>query len=92
MGDDPKVSETCSRYRSREVRSYLNSNFYPVYPSTSRACEINIENDIFRDQEENKLKIANNDWLCKYCQKHFKSEFYLDRHMGLKHVNKLNVS
>ena len=41
--------------------------------------------DMFYRQELNKVKISNDKWLCKYCNKTFYSEFYLDLHFVNRH-------
>lgn len=45
--------------------------------------------DIFYRQELNKVKLSNDKWLCKYCNKTFYSEFYLDLHFVNRHNNTL---
>jgi hypothetical protein len=45
--------------------------------------------DLFYRQELNKVKISNDKWLCKYCNKTFLSEFYLDMHFVNRHNDTL---
>jgi len=45
--------------------------------------------DIFYRQELNKMKISNDKWLCKYCNKTFYSEYYLDMHFVNRHNDTL---
>jgi hypothetical protein len=45
--------------------------------------------DIYYRQELNKMKISNDKWLCKYCNKTFYSEFYLDMHFVNRHNDTL---
>ena len=52
-------------------------------------CVFSPMRDIFYRQELNKIKISNDRWLCKYCNKTFYSEFYLDLHFVNRHNNTL---
>lgn len=57
----------------------------------SRKCRLHPENDIFRDQEENKIHVDINEWRCGYCRKIFRGEKFLDQHFDNRHYNLLNV-
>lgn len=85
--------ETCSRDIARKVRSYLQKEVYPKldFPALELpdACQLNPKFDTYLDQEQHKAEVSRNDWQCLYCRKHFKNQFYLDRHMSLKHRDKL---
>ena len=91
-------SSKCSRERSREVRQYLSQYVYPLMNDKDpknfpTQCHLNPQFDMYYDQEIHKNKVTSNIWKCEYCKKQFKSEHYLDKHMSLKHVDKLlNVS
>lgn len=56
-----------------------------------RKCRLHPENDIFRDQEENKIHVDMNEWRCGYCRKIFRGEKFLDQHFDNRHYNLLNV-
>lgn len=87
------IQASCSRSQSREIRSYFNKTFFheidPNYMSV--ICDINPINDLYLDQENHKQQISRNDWKCLYCNKRFKSEHYIDKHMSIKHIDKLYV-
>lgn len=57
----------------------------------SQHCRLHPDNDIFRDQEQNKIHVDINEWRCGYCRKSFRSEKYLDQHLGNRHSNLLNT-
>ena len=90
----PDVSQTCDRSKSRILRKYLNSTAYEKFPSllTLQSCPIHPENDIFGSQETSKLQVGRMEWKCLLCQKHFKSEYYMDKHLHLKHSDKLLIA
>jgi hypothetical protein len=85
--------ESCSREIARKVRSYLQKDVFSKldFPATELpdSCQLNPKHDAYLDQEQHKSEVNRNDWTCLYCRKHFKSQFYLDRHMSLKHTDKL---
>lgn len=84
----------CSREASRRVRSYLSSSVYPKLSSGAESlpmtCQIHPSLDLYRTQEQNKQEVARGDWKCLYCGKHFRSEFYIDRHMHNMHSDRLD--
>ena len=95
MSEELKSIQTsCSRSQSREVRSFLNTTFFhqidPNYMSV--ICDLNPINDLYLDQENNKQLLSRNEWKCLYCNKRFKSEHYIDKHMSNQHINRLYVS
>jgi len=53
------------------------------------SCQLNPKFDLYAEQESNKREEYRGDWKCVFCRKHFKSEFYLDRHMHNMHQDKL---
>ncbi len=65
----------------------------PIYEKNHIAipleCVFSPIRDIFYRQELNKVKISNDKWLCKYCNKTFYSEYYLDMHFGNRHNDTL---
>jgi len=83
----------CSRDNSRRVRTFLNKNVYPKLPFSAldlpSTCQLHPSLDAFREQELNKKEVTRGDWKCLYCTKHFRSEFYLDKHMHNRHGDKL---
>lgn len=57
----------------------------------SGSCRLHPDNDLFRDQEQHKIKADVNEWQCGYCKKSFLSEEFLDRHFDSRHYNVLNI-
>ena len=45
--------------------------------------------DLYYRQELNKMRISTDKWLCKYCNKTFLSEYYLDLHLVNRHNSTL---
>ncbi len=52
-------------------------------------CVFSPVRDLFYRQELHKDKLSNDKWLCKYCNKTFLSEFYLDLHFVNRHNDTL---
>ncbi|KAG5537859.1 hypothetical protein RHGRI_025081 [Rhododendron griersonianum] len=86
----------CSRERSRAAWEIIEEYLMPFVKQEnyqiSRKCRLHPENDIFRDQEENKIHVDINEWRCGYCRKIFRGEKFLDQHFDNRHYNLLNVS
>lgn len=57
----------------------------------SRRCRLHPDNDLYRDQEQHKIRLDINEWQCGYCKKSFYEEKYLDKHFDNRHYNLLNV-
>ncbi|XP_064640948.1 uncharacterized protein LOC135495880 [Lineus longissimus] len=83
----------CPRERSKLVRNMLKKHVLPIYsefetnmPST---CPVSKERDVFGEQEVKKIEETPSKWQCDYCGKQFFSEYFLDKHMDLKHADKL---
>lgn len=87
----------CSREISRKVRDFLDRDVFTLLPATMKpqdlpsTCQLNPKFDLYYSQEKAKTEIHRADWQCGFCGKHFKSEFYMDRHMHNKHADKLSV-
>ncbi|XP_017216070.1 uncharacterized protein LOC108193766 isoform X3 [Daucus carota subsp. sativus] len=85
----------CSRKRSRAAWKITEEYLMPFVErekyQLSQHCRLHPDNDIFRDQEQNKIHVDINEWRCGYCRKSFRSEKYLDQHLGNRHSNLLNT-
>lgn len=57
----------------------------------SPKCSLHPDNDLYRDQEQHKFHVDEDDWRCGYCKKKFYEEKYLDKHFENRHYNLLNV-
>lgn len=66
---------------------YVEKERYQL-PST---CRVHRDNDIYREQEEHKLRSDINEWRCGFCKKAFYEEKYLDKHFDSRHYNLLNA-
>ena len=95
----------CSRSQSRLVRSYLEKEIWPllqtgsgkdkrdVASSLPADCPLNPALDLYHDQEKKKTKLKGNSkghWKCEICGKVFRNEGYLDKHMDLKHHDRIS--
>ncbi|XP_022882612.1 uncharacterized protein LOC111399490 isoform X2 [Olea europaea var. sylvestris] len=95
--DQSQVPEVhCSRERSRAAWKVIEEYLMPFLErekyQLSSKCRLHPSNDIFRDQEENKIHVDINEWRCGYCKKIFRAEKYLDQHFDNRHLNLLNIS
>ncbi|XP_057548555.1 uncharacterized protein LOC130826940 [Amaranthus tricolor] len=86
----------CSRERSRAAWEIIETYFMPFVEreryKISGSCRLHPDNDLFRDQEQHKIKADVNEWQCGYCKKSFLSEEFLDRHFDSRHYNVLNIT
>ena len=86
-------NEGCSRFSSRLVRNFLDKEVYSRLPFPAkdlpRSCQLNPSYDRFLQQEKNKTELNRGDYSCNICGKHFKSEYYLDKHMHNMHTDVL---
>lgn len=85
----------CSRERSRAAWKIIEKYLMPFvekekYQISSR-CRLHPENDLFRDQERNKIHVDISEWRCGYCRKSFSMEKFLDKHFDNRHYNLLNA-
>lgn len=60
--------------------------------SLPESCQLHPSVDLYAEQEAHKKEVTRGDWRCLLCGKHFRSEFYIDRHMHNKHTEKLSGS
>jgi hypothetical protein len=94
--DHDDVGQHCSREDSRVLNKYFSNHIYTelkVDPEElPQNCPFHPAYNIFRSQEAKKTKVSRSEWKCGFCGKRFKSEFYLDRHMTNKHVDKLDTT
>ncbi|KAF3444513.1 hypothetical protein FNV43_RR14205 [Rhamnella rubrinervis] len=86
----------CSRERSRAAWKIIEEYLMPFVDKEryqlSRRCRLHPDNDLYRDQEQHKIRVDINEWKCEYCKKSFYEETYLDKHFDNRHYNLLNVS
>ena len=93
---EPSVSTniSCSRVHSKAIRKYLYRNIYSRLTKSPnelpQSCQLNPLLDMFNDQESHKhQETGRREWKCTYCNKVFKNEMYLDRHLDNKHSDKI---
>jgi len=83
------VKDFCPRDNSRRVRSFFLSDVFPVLNTKAAdlpsSCPLHPEYDKYRVHEDHKYLDHNNEWKCKYCNKRFVSEKYIDRHLDNVH-------
>lgn len=98
----------CSRSQSRLVRDYLEKEIWPLLQTgrdkgkkevselLPADCPLNPALDLYEYQEKQKTKLKGSSskghWKCEICGKVFRNEMYLDKHMDLKHHDKLNLN
>lgn len=79
----------CDRTRSKEARYALNRLLWRplklLRTPLSADCIVASHNDILRAQESRKLYAQDGLWQCLLCQKVFRSEHFLDKHLARKH-------
>ena len=83
------ANEECNREISRATRhaleQYVISQTEAVHYEIPETCPWRPELDMYRDHEAHKKRVNSRHFKCKYCGKNFKSEGYLDSHLGRKH-------
>ncbi|XP_024186027.1 uncharacterized protein LOC112190782 isoform X1 [Rosa chinensis] len=92
--DMPEVH--CSRERSKAAWKVIEEYLMPYVEKERyqipRTCRLHPDNDLYRDQEQHKIRIDIYEWQCGYCKKRFYEEKFLDKHFDNRHHNLLNVS
>ncbi|XP_030484879.2 uncharacterized protein LOC115701269 [Cannabis sativa] len=90
------VEVHCSRERSRAASKIIEEYLIPFIEKHQyqipKSCRLHPDNDLFRDQEQHKIRIDVDEWKCGYCRKSFYEERYIDKHFEQRHNNLLNVS
>ncbi|KAK6924726.1 hypothetical protein RJ641_009052, partial [Dillenia turbinata] len=85
----------CSRERSRAAWKAIDEYLMPFGEQEgfqiSSKCKLHPDNDLFRDQEQHKIHVDDNEWRCGYCKKSFSAEKYLDQHFDTRHYDLLNI-
>uniref|UniRef100_A0A7N2KYH0 C2H2-type domain-containing protein n=1 Tax=Quercus lobata TaxID=97700 RepID=A0A7N2KYH0_QUELO len=85
----------CSRERSRAAQKIIEEYLMPFVEKEqyqmSRRCRLHSDNDLYRDQEQHKIRVDVNEWKCGYCRKRFYEEKHLDQHFDNRHYDLLNV-
>lgn len=79
----------CDRTRSKEARFALERLLWKPLLSQNiellSDCPLSRENDILRAQESHKHHMHDDLWQCSLCNKVFRSEHFLDKHLARKH-------
>lgn len=89
-------SSQCSRSKSRIVRKLMDEHLWSrLYDSSiamklPESCPLNPNKELFYKQEKNKLCKHTGECSCQLCGKSFKNEFYMDKHLTLKHHDVVN--
>ncbi|CAN0001815.1 unnamed protein product [Scytosiphon promiscuus] len=90
---------SCSREDSRQARKIAVKKIYPLLGADPSSiippeCPLHPELDMYKHQELNKALVSgrSDTFQCGYCQKQFKTEFYMDRHMDNKHADRLHLA
>ena len=87
------ASPACSRERSRHARAVLDDFFHPLVednaydlPST---CPFDRSKDMYLEHERHKEVVRRTQFRSLYSDKVFKSEYYVDKHMDNRHMDKI---
>jgi hypothetical protein len=79
------------------VRSVFDHELSPYLGQTDTAlslpsdCPWHPTRDPYFDQEKHKQAMSHREWVCEYCGKKFRTEFYIDQHMDRRHQDMINV-
>ena len=92
-----RFDDGCRRDLSRSVRKFIEkeiySNIMNIKPNDlPQTCQFHPLNDIYYYQEKLKSELNYREYKCNSCNKIFRSEYYLDKHIHSKHPETLNVS
>ncbi|GAB2289418.1 hypothetical protein Dimus_023727 [Dionaea muscipula] len=86
----------CSRDRSRAAWKVIEEYLMPFVEreryEIPRSCRLHPDNYLYRDHEQNKIRLDFSEWRCGYCKKSFVSEKFLDQHLDNRHYDLLNFS
>lgn len=88
-------STACSRERSRNARAVLDEFFYPVTDGAGYTldsnCPVSRLRDMYYEHERHKepVRYSKHYWKSLYSDKVFKSEYYVDKHMERRHMDKI---
>lgn len=90
------AANACPRDNSRRVRSFFMSDVFPVLNTKATdlpaSCPLHPDFDKYRVHEDHKHLDNNGEWKCKYCNKRFVTEKYLDRHLDNVHSHLIPVN
>ena len=82
----------CDRAQAREARgilqNYLIAKLTEIGP-LSGSCPFHPSRDYLSSHEEYKRKVHPRQWRCALCQKSFRSERFLDKHLDRRHSDTL---
>lgn len=85
----PASAHACDRARSRVARKILDAELYSKVDEKGyhlpQSCPFAKEMDMYLDNELHKKEARFGNWRCLYCNKVFKSESYLERHIESRH-------
>lgn len=86
----------CDRAAAREARRVVKSVVEPFAESLgaklSPSCPLAPEQDHLLPHEQQKHAITSQQWRCNKCGKLFRTEHYLDKHLGRKHTDLLSTT
>lgn len=84
----------CSRERSRHARGVLEEFFFPVVVEKNKFalppnCPFDRTKDMYLEHERHKAMVRRTQWKSLYSDKVFRSEYYVDKHMDNRHMDKI---
>lgn len=89
----PHLHPACSRERSRHARAVLDEFFHAVVDKNAFAlppkCPFDRSKDMYLEHERHKEVVRRTQWKSLYSDKVFRSEYYVDKHLDNRHMDKI---
>ncbi|KAJ8901715.1 hypothetical protein NDN08_003921 [Rhodosorus marinus] len=83
-------SAECDRELAQRAREEVRKSILPVLGKIELlppGCPLREERDSLLEQERSKVRLGSSLWKCGLCGKQFKSSWYLDKHLELRHTD-----
>jgi hypothetical protein len=88
-----RLSRECPRGASAEAKRIIDVVIRTIAEDSNTviapSCPFNPDRDIFSRQNKHKLYEPGRFWRCEFCNKEFRSEAFLDRHMDSRHATEV---
>jgi hypothetical protein len=94
VGGRPLSTSECPRLESAQARRIVEVVIQTMAEDLGRellpSCPMHPSKDVYSRQNRHKEVGTNTLWRCGFCNKQFRSEAYLDRHMDWKHATEVD--
>jgi hypothetical protein len=91
---DAARAAVCSRQHSRDAANIITSVLQPRMSKLGYQlpdqCPLDPDKGLYSQQESHKELVRRNVWRCKYDQKIFRGEAFIDKHMDVHHHHELD--